>query len=226
MSALMGALRIILLTLLLAAARTGGEGAAHAADLFDPTLASGLVEMRAGAETHDLAEALGGNPVRTVPLERLAATRARPLFTPSRRPPSPPLKASPPAPAASATATAPDPPRVALIGTVVGVSDAYGIFRIEATGSVVRLRTGESYNGWVLRSVRRRDAELEKDHGTEVLVLSARGQGSGAIVSVGRSVPVERAPDSALTTARPTPLTGSALEGTHRASQPGRRRGN
>jgi general secretion pathway protein N len=41
----------------------------------------------------------------------------------------------------------------------------------EATRDIVRLRTGENHDGWVLRSVRGREATLEKGPETAILAL-------------------------------------------------------
>jgi hypothetical protein len=41
-----------------------------------------------------------------------------------------------------------------------------------ATQNLVRLRTGEAYQGWVLRSVKGRDANPEKDNRTEIVAAA------------------------------------------------------
>jgi len=57
-----------------------------------------------------------------------------------------------------------------------------------ATQNVVRLQTGEAHHGWVLRSVRGRDASLEKDNRTEVVSLPDPG-GEAASVADQRPRP-------------------------------------
>lgn len=194
----MGSLRIILLTLLLAAVSPGELREARAADPFGPPPAPDLVGVHAEADTHRTADPSAESSIRTVPLARLTATRARPLFALSRRPPPPPKT---PAPVATVSAPAtPTKPRVTLIGTVVGPSDAYGIFRAEVSGIVVHLRTGETYDGWRLRSVRLRDAMLENDNNTAVLKLPSR-ELAGA--------PAGRRPDGAPTPVKAPPSAGS-----------------
>jgi hypothetical protein len=48
---------------------------------------------------------------------------------------------------------------------------------------MVRLSTGESHQGWVLRSVHGREAMLEKDGRQETVTLPVPGDGSAATVS-------------------------------------------
>lgn len=119
-----------------------------------------------------------GNPLWAVPLKLLAVTRERPIFSPSRRPPPPPVLAAahaavvkppPPNPAE------PDHPLLSLVGTIVGESESVGIFIDQATKDVIRLRTGQDHAGWILRSVRGREATFDKDHRTATLALPAPG---------------------------------------------------
>jgi general secretion pathway protein N len=121
------------------------------------------------AETPTVA----ANPLWAIPLSALAATRNRPLFTPSRRPPAPAAasvpvaaRAPPPAPAA-----VPQHPNLTLIGTVASESEGVAVFIDTTTRDAVRLRTGEGHSGWVLQSVERRAATLQKGDQTEILAL-------------------------------------------------------
>lgn len=121
-----------------------------------------------------LADPDRGNPLWAVPVEALSATRERPLFTPSRRPPVTPL-ATPPA--AAAPPPAPPPParpRLTLIGTVVSPVDSFGIFLDPASSKVLRLRTGEVHEGWTLRVVSLRDVTLRSSAGSATLTLPVR----------------------------------------------------
>jgi hypothetical protein len=113
-------------------------------------------------------QALGGNPLWGIPLEVLNATRERPVFSPSRRPPmaaviSPPVKAAPPPPAPE--------PTLNLLGTVKGNGEGYAILMDATTHNIVRLKMGDGEDGWILRSVKEREAVLEKNDRTEVLEL-------------------------------------------------------
>jgi general secretion pathway protein N len=117
-----------------------------------------------------------GNPIWAIPLKSLNATRERPIFLPSRRAPAPavagpppaePVRLPPPSPAE------PDRPRLALVGAVAGDAEGIAIFVDETTRSIVRLRTGENHLGWTLRSVKGREATLQKDRQTVLLALPA-----------------------------------------------------
>jgi hypothetical protein len=113
-----------------------------------------------------------GNPLWGTSVKSLTATRERPLFVPSRRPP-PPAVAGPPAPPPVRAAPPPEPdnPRLALVGAIAGEREGIGIFLDERTRDIVRLKTGENHLGWVLTSVKGREATLSKDQETVLLSL-------------------------------------------------------
>ena len=125
---------------------------------------------------------VAANPLWAIPLSVLTATRMRPLFTPSRRPPAPivtnapapvVLRTSPPPPAV------PEHPNFVLVGTVAGENDSVAVFIDNATRDAMRLRAGEGHSGWVLQSVNRRTATLQKGSQTETLELpTATAQGA------------------------------------------------
>jgi general secretion pathway protein N len=116
-----------------------------------------------------------GNPLWGVSLKSLTATRERPLFVPSRRPPAPPAVAGPPAvvPVQPPPPPEPDRPRLTLVGAIAGERDGIGIFVDQRTRDIVRLKTGDSHLGWVLSSVKGREATLSKDQETVLLSLPA-----------------------------------------------------
>jgi hypothetical protein len=118
------------------------------------------------------------NPLWAISLKDFRATRERPIFSPTRRPPppvvSPPAYVPPPAPPPQAKPAEPERPQLVLVGTVVNSSEGFGVFLDQATKSIVRLKTGESHDGWILRSVQGRQVTLEKEGQTAVLALPAR----------------------------------------------------
>lgn len=118
-----------------------------------------------------------GNPLWAVPIESLSATRDRPLFTPSRRPPEQPVALAPPPPSAPPAAVSPRP-QLALMGTVVSTAGSIGIFTDQASGQIVRLKVGDAHGGWTLRSVGPRDAVLHTGADTVTLALPVPGKGS------------------------------------------------
>jgi len=118
-----------------------------------------------------------GNPLWGIPLRVLTATRERPLFSPSRRPPAPPVVAAPvpPRPVVAPKAAEPDHPLLTIVGTIVGGNDGIGVFIDSATNDVIRLHTGQDHGGWVLRSVQGREATFEKNSRNATLALPAPG---------------------------------------------------
>lgn len=117
-----------------------------------------------------------GNPLWGISIESLHATRERPLFAPSRRPPSPAPAAALPAAKPAPVAPVVDQPSLDLLGIVVGGGSGYAVFLNNSTRGIVRLRTGEGNNGWILQSVTDREAVLEKDNRKVVVHLpSATG---------------------------------------------------
>jgi hypothetical protein len=106
-----------------------------------------------------------GNPLWAIPLKDLDNTRERPIFSPSRRPPPPPVVEKPyvpPPPPPVVMKPPPEPLMLSLLGTIAGDTAGVALFMEKGSQEVVRLRTGEAHQGWVLRSVRGREAMLEK----------------------------------------------------------------
>ena len=139
--------------------------------------------------TAKLAEAppVGANPLWAIPLSALTATRTRPLFTPTRRAPAPVVASVPlaaPRPLAPPPA-GPQHPNLTLVGTVAGENEGIAVFVDPSTRDTVRLRTGEGHSGWVLQSVERRAATLQKGGQTETLAMPkpADGQAPAPVVS-------------------------------------------
>jgi general secretion pathway protein N len=120
---------------------------------------------------------LPANPLWAIPLKRLSSTRERPIFSPSRRPPSPAVVGPPPAALARVV---PKPvsrqsPELSLIGTVIGEKESIAVFVDDTTKNAVRLRTGEAHKGWALQSVHAREATLERDGESALLSLPRPG---------------------------------------------------
>ncbi len=68
----------------------------------------------------------------------------------------------------------PDQPELNLLGVIVGSNEGYAVFLNKATHAVIRLKTGEDEDGWILRSVAEREAVLEKNHRTAIVRLPSR----------------------------------------------------
>lgn len=120
-----------------------------------------------------------GNPLWANPLSALSETLARPVLSPSRRPPLPPvLIALPAAPTKPVPPpkSEPDHPLLTLLGTIVGQSVEIGVFIDDESQDVIRLKTGQVHGGWILRSVRGRTANFERgDHREATLALPDPG---------------------------------------------------
>jgi len=119
------------------------------------------------------APTVAANPLWAIPLSALSATRTRPLFTPSRRPPAPvvasvPVAAPRPPPPPPAV---PQHPNLTLVGTVAGENEGVAVFIDTTTRDTVRLRTGEGHSGWILQSVEHSAATLQKGEQTETLAM-------------------------------------------------------
>lgn len=122
------------------------------------------------------------NPLWAIPIETLRATRERPLFSASRRPPSPPVQvAAPVAVEAAAEPPPPERPQMKLVGVVHGAKQNMAIFVDQSGRSTVRLHVGDADSaGWNIKSVDLRAATLEKDSQTVTLELPARSDRSAA----------------------------------------------
>ena len=120
------------------------------------------------------------NPLWAIPLSSLAATRQRPLFSPSRRQPAPPAVAVAPVAPPKSVYVPPEPekPQLSLVGIVAGSSEGLAVFLNLVTHDIVRLRIGEGHEGWFLHSVKGREAVLEKNHRTAVIGLPAPEEAS------------------------------------------------
>jgi hypothetical protein len=92
------------------------------------------------------------NPVELQPWRELAATRDKPLFSPTRRPPPKPVapvaRVEPPPPP-------PPPPSVVVLGIVSENGDGRAAIRAgKGTGDkVLRVRTGDDVSGWKVERI-------------------------------------------------------------------------
>jgi hypothetical protein len=107
------------------------------------------------------------NPIAKIPLSSLIATRERPIFSPSRRPPL--IKA--PAPITPTRNEEPNRPSLTLLGAISAGSQGMAIFFDKKSGTAIRMRIGEARLGWTLRRVTGREATLESNQQTAVLSI-------------------------------------------------------
>ena len=139
----------------------------------DPTMprAVSLPQVSATIDISSTDQVSRGNPLWGIPIEAMHATRERPLFSPSRRPPMPAVISAPVAAAKPAAPPPPPEPTLSLLGIVQGNGEGYAVFINTTTHDIVRVKTGEGEDGWVLRSVSGRKAVIERNDRTEVLEL-------------------------------------------------------
>jgi general secretion pathway protein N len=117
-----------------------------------------------------------GNPLWAIPLKDFVFTRDRPLFSPSRRPATPPVAyVAPSKPVVMMRPAEPELPKLTLIGVILSEKDGIGIFVDGATREVIRLRKNEGHGGWILRTLEGRQATLEKAASIAVLVIPSPG---------------------------------------------------
>jgi hypothetical protein len=120
--------------------------------------------------------AQSANPLWAIPLAQLSATRERPIFSPSRRPPPSAVAAEPAIVKAPVVRKKePEAPQLALVGTIASDEEGFGIFLDQSTKAALRLKVGEDYQGWKLRAIRGREVTMEKDQQAAVLTLPPPG---------------------------------------------------
>jgi general secretion pathway protein N len=105
-----------------------------------------------------------GNPLWTVPLSALSATRDRPLFSASRRPPivALPIVAPPPQKQEALAPPPPERPLLTLIGTIVSPEASVAMLQGANTEVISRLRVGQENDGWQVRGIGLRSIVVEK----------------------------------------------------------------
>jgi hypothetical protein len=162
-------------------------GAVAASSLWDSPTAPATVEVKPPQPSEPPPTApertSSANPLWAIPLATLSNARERPIFSSSRRPP-PAAVAS--VPVAKAPPPPPKPPRaerpqLSLVGTIAGGDESFGIFIDQTTKAALRLKIGDDYQGWRLRSVQGREVTLERDQQTAILSLPQPGTGAAGL---------------------------------------------
>jgi hypothetical protein len=131
---------------------------------------------------------LSANPLWEMPLKQFTVTRERPIFLPSRRAPAPPASIVTVAKVVVPKPKEPEQPQLSLVGTISGDDARFGIFVDQTTKNVLRLKVGEDFQGWELRSIQAREASFQKNQLTFVVALPQPGlsQPSVAVREEGR----------------------------------------
>jgi general secretion pathway protein N len=76
-----------------------------------------------------------------------------------------------------------------LVGTIANSHQSFGIFLDQSSNADLRLKPGEHYQGWKLRSVQGREATLEKDQQTVILALPLRSEVASPRPNAGTLLP-------------------------------------
>ena len=118
---------------------------------------------------------LSANPLWEMPLKQFTVTRDRPIFLPSRRAPAPPASIVTVAKVVVPKPKEPEQPQLSLVGTISGDDTRFGIFVDQATKNVLRLKVGEDFQGWQLRSIQAREASFQKNQLTFIVALPQPG---------------------------------------------------
>jgi general secretion pathway protein N len=117
------------------------------------------------------ATSRSGNPLWAVPLAALTATRDRPLFSASRRPPVVALPAAPPPKVEALAPPPPARPLLTLIGTIVSREVSLAMLQGSGAEAVSRLRLGQENDGWRVRGIGLRSIVVEKGEQSVELAL-------------------------------------------------------
>jgi hypothetical protein len=117
------------------------------------------------------------SPLAAQPLDRLSATRERPLFSPTRRRPAPPapivLAPEPPPPP-------PPPPDVALFGIVMDGDEARAVVRASPADKIMRVRIGDDIGGWKVSQIEGRRLVLSLDDRIATFTMFTGNSANGA----------------------------------------------
>jgi hypothetical protein len=105
-----------------------------------------------------------GNPLWTIPLSALTATRDRPLFSASRRPPivAVPIAAPPPQKQEAIAPPPPERPLLTLVGTIVSRKASLALLQGSNPDAISRLRLGQENDGWRVQGISLRSIVVEK----------------------------------------------------------------
>jgi general secretion pathway protein N len=157
------------------------------------------------------------SPLAGQPLDRLSATRDRPLFSPTRRPPPPPP------PVVHSPEPPPPPPNVALFGVVMDGDEARAIVRAGPATGVMRVRVGDDIGGWKVVQIEGRSLVLALADRLATFTMFA-GNGAGGArhggpegPSVDQKTPSQTQPQNQLPQNEPPPSSASTPRKPHRA---------
>ena len=127
--------------------------------------------------------AIAANPLAAHSLDEFAATRDRPLFTPSRRPPPLPM-------AQRVEPTPAPPPNLTLFGTLVDAEGPSAIVRDTPSGKAVRVRVGDDLDGWKIAQIDDRQLVLSLDDRSVTFTMFGAGHAEEHTGAISHAPPV------------------------------------
>jgi hypothetical protein len=124
------------------------------------------------------------SPLATQPLDRLSATRERPLFSPTRQLPPPViLDQRPPIS---------PPPAVALLGVIMDGEEATALVRAGPAAKLIRLRIGDDFGGWKVGQIEARQLVLVLDNRTAIFTIFTGNSGKALAADTNGQSSVEQ----------------------------------
>jgi hypothetical protein len=138
-----------------------------------------------------------------LPFDRLSATRDRPLFSPTRRPPAPPPVFVPTAP------PPPPPPNVMLLGVVMDGDNARALVRVGQEAKIARVQIGDDIGGWKVGQIEGQFLVLLLDGRTARFSMFDRNN-SKRFPPAGPIAQPQALPQQNLVGQGPTPTSGPA----------------
>ena len=150
------------------------------------------------------------NPLAAQPLDYLSATRDRPLFLRSRRPPAPP----PPVVERVEPPSRPVPlPSLVLLGVVKDENGALAVVRSRSADEVIRARVGEEIETWKVTEIEPRRLVLSHDDRLVSFALFAdqRGRDSALFANQRAKDSVVRKPPAGPGQTMPTAGPGQTM---------------
>ena len=115
------------------------------------------------------------SPLAALSLDRLQATRDRPLFAPSRRPPPQPIVQQMAVPVPQLP-----PPNMVLYGIVADHTGARAVVRSGGSAKPIRARLGDEIEGWKIIRIEPRRMVLSHDDRLVTFALFAAPSAKGA----------------------------------------------
>jgi len=135
----------------------------------------------------------GLNPLASVSLSDLGATRQKPLFSPSRHPPVPPPPPPAPVLVREPEAPPPVPPAIILLGVVTTADGPRAIIKQTATDKARTIQVGDDVAGWKAAEIEPTRVVLSHDvQNTDVAMFNPKAMRHAKLAVRTRTKPQKR----------------------------------